>query len=259
MSLCSRPIAAASILRRLSVLAGLAVGAPACGGASPAGSPDAAAAPDAAKACAPSTGVAASLGSIGDAVALMNDLLAQGRTDVTLPCFVESLARPLGAMAVNSRFSAQPAAGPRSPRVFLFSGPLVVSVVPAGPSADLLELAEYVSPVRSIKAEIAFPRLAPTSPTQPFDRVAAAGGTVCGGCHRNEEAADTVDGTHAFVSDVLRPVAADEVPWSSVEAEAAACDSAVEPARCALFNAILGHGPLAPAAFSLDAATIDGD
>lgn len=259
MSLCSRPIAAASILGRLSVLASLAVGAPACGGASPAGSADAAAAPDAAKACAPSSGGAASLASIGDAVALMNDLLAQGRTDVTLPCFVESLARPLGALAVNSRFSAQPAAGPRSPRVFLFSGPLVVSVVPAGPSGDLLELAEYVSPVRSIKAEIAFPRLAPTSPTAPFDRVAAAGGTVCGGCHRNEEAADTVDGIHAFVSNVLRPVTADEVPWSSVEAEAAACDPAVEPARCSLFNAVVGHGPLHPGAFSADAATIDGD
>jgi hypothetical protein len=188
----------------------------------------------------------------------MNDLLAQGRPEVTLPCFVESLARPLGAVAVNSRFSAQPAAGPRSPRVFLFSGPLVVSVVPAGPAADLLELAEYVSPVRSIKAEIAFPRLAPASPTEPYDRIAATGGTVCGGCHRNEAAADAVDGIHAFVSDVLRPSPADEVPWSSVEDQAAACDSGAEPARCALFNAVLGHGPLEPRAFSPDAATIDG-
>jgi hypothetical protein len=235
---------------RLSVLAALALGAAACAGSPPAGGTDGAAA------CAPSTGTGASPDSIADAAALVNRLLAQGRPEVTIPCFVESLARPLGVLAVNSLFSAQPADGPRNPRVFLFSGNLVLSVAPAGPAADLLELAEYVSPVRSIKAEIAFPRRTPVSPTEPYDRIGAAGGTLCGGCHRNETATAGIDGIHAYVSDVLRPATNDEVPLSSVEAEAAACNPAAEPARCALFNAVLDHGAVERRAFSPDAATI---
>lgn len=272
-----------SVLAKLSVLAGLALAASACGSSPPASSsPDAGApraetgapdatttpdddtaeptdamgAPDAGTACAPSAGVSASPSSIADAVALMNDLLAQGRSQVTIACFVESLARPLGVLAVNSVLSAQPADGPHNPRVFLFSRNLVLSVVPDGRASSLLELAEYVSPVRSIKAEIVFPRVAPTSLTSTYNRIVGTGGTVCGACHRDEMAADNVDGLNAFVSNVLRPREADEVPLSSVETEAAACDHAAQPERCAIFDAILAHGSVQRQTFSPDAPTI---
>ncbi|HEY8924069.1 MAG TPA: hypothetical protein VIU64_06785 [Polyangia bacterium] len=260
-------------LATLSVLVGLVAGALGCGEAAPGSNgPDAGtaqdggdsrdtsdtpeASPDAGTACAPSAGISASPNSIGEAIALMNDLLAQGRPEVSIPCFVESLARPLGVLAVNSTLSAQPADGPHNPRIFLFTRNLVLSVVPAGRAAVLLELGEYVSPLRSIKAEIPFPRVAPVAPTAPFDRITGTYGTVCGACHHDELTAEGVYDLHAFVSNVVRPRDTDEVPLSAVEAEAAACNPAEEPARCAILKAVLDHGPLERQTFSPDAPTI---
>jgi len=267
-------MASLSSLAKLSLWAGLA-GALGCVEASPGSNgPDAAVAADASSSsdtttgpeapgltdarpvCAPSAGISASPNSIAEAIALMNDLLAQGRPEVTIPCFVESLARPLGVLAVNSTLSAQPADGPHNPRIFLFTRNLVLSIVPAGRAAALLELGEYVSPLRSIKAEIAFPRVAAVAPTAPFDRIAGTYGTVCGACHRNELAAEGVYDLRAFVSNVVRPRDTDEVPLSAVQAEAAACNPAEEPARCAILNAVLDHGALERRTFSPDAPTI---
>ena len=270
-----------SSLAKVSVWAVLAASALGCAGAGPASnvgdggalpndaaaedatdspetddSADASGAPDAAVVCRPSSGVSASPSSIAEAVALMNDLLAQGRGEVTIACFVESLARPLGVLAVNSVLSAQPADGPHNPRIFLFTGNLVLSIVPSGRAATLLELGEYVSPLRSIKAEIAFPRVAPMPPATVYNRIIGTYGTVCGACHRDELPADGVDALGGFVSNVLRPRDGDEVPLSSVEAEAAACNPDAEPSRCAILDAVLDHGPVERQTFSLDAPTI---
>jgi len=263
------PLAALSSLAKMSMLVGLAAGGPGCSDAEVTSnvpdaaaaqdgtdSPDLTGAPDARVACAPSPGTSASPSTIGEAIALMNDLLAQGRAEVTIPCFVESLARPLGVFAVNSVLSAQPADGPHNPRIFLFTRNLVMSIVPAGRSATLLELGEYVSPVRSIKAEIAFPRVAAVAPTAPFDRIAGTWGTVCAACHRNEVSAEGVYDLRAYVSNVLRPRDSDEVPLSAVEAEAAACNPAEEPTRCAILNAVVNNGPLERQTFSPDAPTV---
>ena len=268
-------MASLSSLAKVTVWVGLAAGALGCGeGAPDSNGPDAAAAQDVADspdtlgtpeaggttdarvACAPSSGISPSPNSIGEAIALMNDLLAQGRPEVTIPCFVESLARPLGVLAVSSTFSAQPAEGPHNPRIFLFTRNLVLSVVSAGRAATLLELGEYVSPVRSIKAEIAFPRIEPVTPTAPFDRILGTGGTVCGACHHDELTAEGVYDLHAFVSNVVRPRDTDEVPLSAVAAEAAACNPTEEPARCAILDAVMNHGPLNRQTFSLDAPTL---
>ena len=59
--------------------------------------------------------------SIAETVTLINAL----PKPLTLPCFLESLARPLEMSATFSVVSAQPAVGHRSPRVFLFLGPKV--------------------------------------------------------------------------------------------------------------------------------------
>ena len=207
--------------------------------------------------CSPSAGVSGAPSSIADAVVLANDLLARQPEGLTVPCFVESLDRPLGVQAVNSIFSVQPAVGPRSPRIFLFSGNLVMSVVPEGDTAHSIELAEYLSPTRSIKAEIGFPLQAPISSSAPFDRVRDGEGTWCRGCHRDETRADSVTIAEAFGSDVLRPAPADEVPLPYVANEASACDSSLEPGRCAMLDAVFGHGPVEPRAFSRDARTIN--
>ena len=70
-----------------------------------------------------------------------------------MDCFLERLDRPLTVLGVASVFSLQPAVGARSPRIFIFDPGLVMSVVPAGMGSPYLELAEYTTPLRSIKAQ----------------------------------------------------------------------------------------------------------
>ena len=66
---------------------------------------------------------------------------------VTLPCFLQALARPLKMHAAVSLISAQPSVGARSPRIFLFFDGLRVSIVPAGAGAPLLEMGEIATRV----------------------------------------------------------------------------------------------------------------
>src|SRR5688572_8125053 len=65
-------------------------------------------------------------GSILEVVGQVNAL----PRPVTLPCFLATLPRPLEVHASQSIFSAQPAAGRRSPRMFIFSGALTLTIVP---------------------------------------------------------------------------------------------------------------------------------
>jgi len=152
--------------------------------------------------------------TILDAVAMANTLLAAqpaGSPSLSLPCFVQRMSRPLTTLGVQSVFSLQPAVGERSPRIFIFSGPLVMSVAPAGPGHQLLELAEYPSPLRSIKAEMAFPLTAPLPPNEPFDRVHndTGTGTLCGNCHGAEEQSTRLTFTKVYESVVFKPRARD--------------------------------------------------
>ena len=66
--------------------------------------------------CVAPEGVSTAPQTIAEVVTLLNAL----PKPLNLPCFVASLARPLSLHAVNSPFSAQPAQGRRSPRIFIF-------------------------------------------------------------------------------------------------------------------------------------------
>jgi hypothetical protein len=206
--------------------------------------------------CVPPTGVSGSPSNIADTVALSNALLAAHPEKLTLSCFVESLDRPLGALAVSSLFSAQPAVGARSPRMFFFSGNLVMSVAVAGIGSALLELAEYTTPTRSIKGEIEFPLAAPVTPAAPYERIVEGTGTSCGGCHRSEKPRADLASAPVFESDVLRPRSRDEISLPWLKGEALACDRKKEPQRCAMLSAIFDHGELVDQKFSPDANTI---
>jgi hypothetical protein len=198
--------------------------------------------------------------TIEEVTALINALAAEHQGTVELPCFVASLDRPLGATASSGYISAQPAHGARSPRMFLWSGDLVLSVVPEGIGKDLLELGLQTSPTRSIKAEIAFPVTAHLSDSAPYDRLLDEGNeSRCRGCHAGETLAPSVTWAKAFESDVLRPTDDDMVPVSDVELENKSCDPAAEPQRCALLGAIFDQGGLQSKAFSREALTIFGD
>lgn len=246
----------ATWLSRLALCGCLAVGVAGCGGTE-GRSPDASAELGAACPDLPA-GVSASPRTIGQTVDLVNALVGASASPLTLPCFMQRLERPLAILGVNSRFSAQPADGPRSPRIFSFFGAndLIMSVVPAGGASDRLELAEYPMPLESIKAELAFPISTPISPTLPYDRIRRGEGTECGGCHRYEQPAPQIAITEAFISGVFKPLDEEIVPIPSMQSDAAACDPAQEPYRCAMLGAILGHGDVVAGAFPADAPTI---
>jgi hypothetical protein len=192
------------------------------------------------------------VGTIVDAVARLNAL----PPPATPACFVASLPRPLDVVATTSVLSAQPAAGRDNPRLFLLLPGLVVSVVPAGAGASLMEFGEWTDATRTLKGEVAFPLDGGLAPDAPLTRVHSnLGVTTCGLCHRNEVPHPTIDG--GFVSDAFRPDPGTLVLLGEVSQQHAACpegdaDDAGE--RCTLFHALFDFGHLHQGAFSPDVA-----
>jgi hypothetical protein len=244
---------------RLLFAIGLCVGA--CGGAGGAAGGGAGAGNDESpfadkRACRAPVGVSAAPNSIDDVVTLVNALFAERQEPVTLPCVVESLERPLGALAAVSMLSLQRAVGAESPRFFLFSGDLVLGVVPDGDGKNFLEMGTRVSETRSIKGEIEFPLRAPLAPGAPYDHVRQGDVTLCALCHGTERPSARITVTRAFESDVLRPLPSQEVDLAFVRRQSVECDAQKEPDRCALLAAIFGPGELEPREFSPNAPTI---
>ncbi|MEQ1502571.1 MAG: hypothetical protein ABMB14_10085, partial [Myxococcota bacterium] len=180
----------------------------------------------------------------------------------SVACLVASLPRPLPLEATDDVFSAQPAVGARSPRLFVQYPGLTLTVVPEGPGASLVELGEAdpSHPGLTIKAELAFPLdLSPTGPLDPmapYDRVVDGEGTRCGVCHPGE--VEVRDGVFASVP--FQPLSTRRVPIDAVRAEAEACPDALDPGgtddRCALLRAVFGGGPVFHAPFPADTPTI---
>lgn len=175
---------------------------------------------------------------------------------VSLPCFVESLTRPMGIHASKSMFSIQATLDERSPRIFLFSDPVIMSVVPVGIGSDVLEIGELRSETRSVKAEIAFPVEAELPLQEPFERIQADENvTNCAFCHADEQEDASIEFARAFVSGALRPEPALRVSAVSVRQEFIECDAAQEAERCALLDAIFGWGDLFEREFPAAMAT----
>lgn len=169
---------------------------------------------------------------------------------LTLPCFLETLPRPIEAYATRGIISAQPAAGTRSPRMFLFFDPLIMSIVPDGNGRNLLELGEQVAPSRSLKAEIEFPLDAELPREAPFERLQFIPElSSCGVCHADEVLSPDIDFTEAWVSDALRPAPFERVEIVSVAEEARLCDPELEAERCAMLDALFGGGDVVERAF----------
>jgi hypothetical protein len=183
-------------------------------------------------------------GSVEQVVALINSL----PMPVTVPCFLETLDRPLFAMAGRGVISLQPAVSARSPRIFLLSPKLVMTVVPEGKSGTVIEFGQYVEPGRTLKAEIGFPVEKALSVAAPFDRIRSGAGTSCRFCHRDEEPQE-VGGAEAFVSTALAPTFRDVIELDRVRAERQACDPSAEPFRCAVLGALFDHGEVRAGTF----------
>lgn|GEM_PF-408768 len=205
--------------------------------------------------CRAPAGVSDSPRTIGETVTLINAL----PKPLSLGCFLESLARPLQINATNSLFSAQPAQGSRSPRIFVFQDPNVMSIVPAGDGAALLEFGEQRPEFRSLKAEIVFPVSAKLEPSAPFDKLLFNSQlTSCAGCHAGELQESEISGVRSFVSLALRPRPRDQVSAQSLIHELAICDRVLEPERCAILDGLLGWGQVTDRDFPVEMAVFGG-
>lgn len=203
--------------------------------------------------CLPADGEPRDPQTIAEVVDLMNDL----PQPVTPACLVESLERPLRVEATDSFLSAQPAAGARSPRLFLTTGDVVLSVVPDGDGAELLEFGEKTTHGRSIKGELDMPAWGPIPQSAPFDKVAAEdGGTACALCHGEEATWDATLGAHDSVA--VRPTDDSLVDLAILRDLAEVCDPLSEPERCAMLSALFDHGEVVHAPFPADYPTLYG-
>lgn len=210
--------------------------------------------PAAIERCRAPAGVSARPQSIAALVALVNAL----PRPVELTCLLESLARPLDVNAVISVVSLQPARGERSPRIFLMSGPLFMSIVPAGPGAPLVELGELVDGTRSIKGEIAFPVTEALDDAAPYRKIEMGEGTTCRFCHPSEERVAHLPDAPAYVSGALSPDERYRVRVGRLLQERDLCDDGAEPARCAFFRALLDHGEVRDRDFPASVPSIFG-
>jgi hypothetical protein len=205
--------------------------------------------------CQAPVGVSAQPRSIDETVELVNAL----PKPLTVPCFVEALSRPLLLHATLSEISAQPAVGARSPRIFLYFEPLILSVVPAGLGAHLVELGEQGPGYRSLKAELAFPIEQAVTAAGPYEHALFGENvTGCAFCHANEQRDPALVDAPGYVSQALRPFPSQRVPLWSLRDEWQRCDAQLEPERCALLDALLGWGEPADWDFPSEMATLGG-
>jgi hypothetical protein len=200
--------------------------------------------------CAAPTGLASPSG-----IAQVVDWINALPKPLSLACFLETLARPLPVYASQSLFSAQPAVGRRSPRMFLFAEALIMTITPDGEGSHLLEFGERRTNSTSLKGEIRFPVTAELEPAAPYDHLIVDDRfTTCSGCHDNEEQDPSITFARAFISRALRPAPAERVGLEELHGEARACDALVEPERCAMLVAVFGQGGVVNAEFP---ATLD--
>jgi hypothetical protein len=212
-----------------------------------AGSPEVDSSAEPVSRCSVPAGTSNAPHSIAEVTQLLNTL----PRPVTLECFLESLARPLALNATFSVFSAQPAVGKRSPRMFVFLDPLIVSVAPEGMGRHLLEFGELRTETRSLKAELEFPIEAELAEGAAFERLHFDDmSTSCSFCHATEERADDITFARAYTSIALRPSPSEHIDLTSVYAEFLACDAELEPERCALLRGLFNNGPVIERAFS---------
>jgi hypothetical protein len=188
----------------------------------------------------------------------MLDLINGLPHPVQLPHLLESLDRPLSLNANFNTQSAQPALGKRSPRIFvILNESLRMSFVPgADPTLEFGER-NASDPEFSVKAELHFPIEDQLVPEDAFARLApdaATGRTLeqatrCGVCHDNEKPAPDYPFLGAFASAIVRPSSFFAVDVAAIRRERDTCDSALEPERCSLLQAIFDHGDVVQTTF----------
>lgn len=174
------------------------------------------------------------------------DLINALPKPTSLPCFLESLDRPLQIAATDSDRSAQPSPGEENPRLFITRDTMILSVLPEGPGSDRLEFAVDVGDGLSVKGELAFPVEAELDVSEPYAQILRNPGTSCGACHDLEQHWETVNEVPVFASEALQYPAEDDVSPAYVDALAQTCDADATPQRCAMLTSVFAHGDVTP-------------
>jgi hypothetical protein len=178
------------------------------------------------------------------------DVLNAMEKPVDLPCFLRHLPGALKVAASVSQLSAQPASSRMSPRIFVFTGPLVMSVVPEGIGRDLLEMGEVREEGRSLKGELAFPVTGALGREAPYTHALYNSEyTSCAFCHAQEERDSSIAGALAFVSRALQPDVFSLVDVDVLEQEWRNCDETREPYRCAMLSALFARSGISQGVF----------
>ncbi len=172
-------------------------------------------------------------------------------------CFLKSLKRPLYVNASSSKMSVQQADGPKNPRIFIFKGNLILTLVPQGEGSLVLEFSELKNDVRSFKGELALPVTKTVSPADPFLRITNGSRTTCQGCHTSEQPEFKIGDVQVYSSKALKPSSGMDVPLSSLNYEHYLCNFRNDYSkRCEFYRALLGFGEVLPKDFPADMPTL---
>jgi hypothetical protein len=165
----------------------------------------------------------------------------------TIDCMLVSLPRPLTLTASLSATSLQPAVDSYTPRIFVMFDRFSLSVVGGGDGAHRVEFGEWMTPTRTLKAELRWPLTRPIAASVPYEGLVDPGQTVssCGFCHTNEAPHPTI--ADAFVSDALAPGGLNELAIRDLRDIRARCSD--EP-YCAILKALFDYGEVKQGAFA---------
>ena len=168
---------------------------------------------------------------------------------VTLANFLTALPHPLALNATTSQFSLQPAIDANNPRIFIVNGPLILSIVPIGPNANIVEVGELTDTGAMVSSQLDFPVVSQLTPSDLYEKVLRpdGGGTICAQCHGAEVHATKVSDPHAFETGLFSPVPQLDERVDGLAPQAAACDAKTQGQRCDVFNALTS--PTLPAQF----------
>ena len=173
-----------------------------------------------------------------DLVNLINSL----PKPLTVECLLSNYDAPLDLHATDSQFSAQPAEGPGSPRVFIFKNNFILSVVPTNNAQPIMEFSLVTGPNQSVKGELEFPIVSNIDPEDPFLRIKSTFnnvvGTNCRFCHGLE----TPYGANGFYSSIIAPDPLKKVSGSLMTQELKNCDPKTEPQRCRILKVLYDRG-----------------
>lgn len=178
------------------------------------------------------------LKTIDDAVRLANAL----PKPLTVDCFVANIKKPLKVFAVDNPFSAQPSFGVNSPRIFIISNNLTISVVPDGAGKDFIEFSLITGQMVSVKGEFAFPITGQLESDLPYTRILEKPfGTACRVCHQNENRNTSITTGEAYNSNILTPDPFKRISQSYLRSQASVC-AQPDDFRCRLLKTIYIDG-----------------